>query len=777
MKKVLVTIFHVLALLVFVASVSALYSDAVGEKGIAWISVESYEDSPQFAKSFSEDISEIKKLAVYTEAFAYDGSLNEDSVVAEITDPENNGYYTIEDIKTMAAGFGIYFDEETNKVMTDGQVSDVDPDESIRVNRKTYDPYYVDNLEPGPSQGIMNKKDLCMEVLKCVAEYRSLKAKYIDGSSNFSFYICYPCVSGEYMTITNTTLGADQIEKLGKGVRYSAEYGLTDCSVDPYPSAVEFVPSSEYEESEFPEYDISAGVDTTYPYVDRYSQAAASYNGKITAAYEWIAAALISLPVIAVTLVIILSEASSEGLSEESGRHQFDRLPIEVFSVLCAAFAVIFYFAFKATLCPVIDNLAPMAQQQYWRTVAKYLISYGMIIIILRSAIRRYRKGTLYKESMFSKLELSLEDYLENGRLSATLFVKFAGFVLMNVLGVGFAMYFYYQGLNGISSRGILTAAVIAAALIVADALCYNLLFRDALQRDNIRDALKDVSEGEVESELDEKKFSGKNLEMAESINHISEGLTTAVRDQVKSERLKADLITNVSHDIKTPLTSIINYIGLLKMENIHSDSAKEYLDILEKKSERLKNLTEDLVEASKASSGNIRIEPAKLDIAELTEQAAAEFTDKFSARGLEFIFDAPEEPVFVLADGRHLWRIFENLFNNAAKYSMESTRVYGSVSTGKVSETGLSDEKTFVTFTIKNISEMKLNISPDELTERFVRGDLSRTTEGSGLGLSIAKRLASLMGGKLKIEIDGDLYKANVILPLYEESGAAEEK
>ena len=202
--------------------------------------------------------------------------------------------------------------------------------------------------------------------------------------------------------------------------------------------------------------------------------------------------------------------------------------------------------------------------------------------------------------------------------------------------------------------------------------------------------------------------------------------------------------------------------MDLIKRENVDNDRVREYIDVLDKKSARLKNLTEDLVEASKASSGNIKMEMNRLDMAALAAQAGGEFEDKFAARNLEFNLDTGNASAYVWADGRHLWRVFENLLNNAAKYAMEHTRIYA--------EVGTADGKC--TFSIKNISQNKLNISPEELTERFIRGDVSRSTEGSGLGLNIAQSLTRLMGGELIIEIDGDLYKAKVVLPQYAGQG-----
>ena len=209
-------------------------------------------------------------------------------------------------------------------------------------------------------------------------------------------------------------------------------------------------------------------------------------------------------------------------------------------------------------------------------------------------------------------------------------------------------------------------------------------------------------------------------------------------------------------HDLKTPLTSIINYVDLLKRENIKEPKIKNYIDVLERKSQRLKQLAEDLVEASRASSGNVKLEIVTLNLNELVQQVNGEFSERFEARSLELICHLPLESALLKADGRYIWRVLENLYGNAAKYAMPSTRVYVDV----VKKAGM------VMLSIKNVSEQTLNISADELMERFVRGDSSRTTEGSGLGLSIAKNLVILMGGSFELYVDGDLFKAILTFP-----------
>lgn len=242
--------------------------------------------------------------------------------------------------------------------------------------------------------------------------------------------------------------------------------------------------------------------------------------------------------------------------------------------------------------------------------------------------------------------------------------------------------------------------------------------------------------------------------ELGENINHLKQGMEKAINESIKAERLKTDLITNVSHDLKTPLTSIINYTDLLKKEKLENENAKKYIDILEKKSKKLKILTEDLIEVSKISSGNETVALEKIDFREVVLQANGEFAEKFEEKNLEVISNLPKEAVIVDLDGKKIWRVLENLYQNVYKYSLENTRVYVDLI--------VNDH---IVFTIKNISKEKLNIPPDELMERFIRGDSSRHTGGNGLGLSIAKDLSKLNGGTLSIQIDGDLFVAKIKL------------
>ncbi|MBR2155819.1 MAG: HAMP domain-containing histidine kinase, partial [Clostridia bacterium] len=236
----------------------------------------------------------------------------------------------------------------------------------------------------------------------------------------------------------------------------------------------------------------------------------------------------------------------------------------------------------------------------------------------------------------------------------------------------------------------------------------------------------------------------------------VGRGMARAVNERMRSERFKTELITNVSHDLKTPLTSIVTYIDLLQKQEIPGEQAKEYVDTIARQSAKLKKLTEDLIEASKASSGVMSVNLERVNVSELLRQSVAEYGDRMTAAGIATVMTLPEDDIYIIADGRLLWRVMDNLLLNICRHGMNGTRAY--IGAEK------REENTVISF--KNISSKELNISPEELLERFVQGDESRSTEGSGLGLSIAQSLTELMKGKMQLYLDGDLFKVELIFP-----------
>lgn len=267
----------------------------------------------------------------------------------------------------------------------------------------------------------------------------------------------------------------------------------------------------------------------------------------------------------------------------------------------------------------------------------------------------------------------------------------------------------------------------------------------------------KQLSEGDLSTPVDTKRLFGAFRRYGQAMNRLQSGMESAVQEQMRAERMKTELITNVSHDIKTPLTSIVNYVDLLKKEDIPSPAARKYITVLDRQSKRLKKLTEDLVEASKASSGALPVDLQPTDVSVLFSQITGEYQDRLADCHLTLVTQPPAGQPVVLADSKLLSRVMDNLVSNICKYAMPETRVYVS---------GVTADGQ-MTMSFKNISRAELNISPDELMERFVRGDTSRHTEGSGLGLSIARSLVHLMGGTFRLSIDADLFRADVTLPL----------
>lgn len=354
------------------------------------------------------------------------------------------------------------------------------------------------------------------------------------------------------------------------------------------------------------------------------------------------------------------------------------------------------------------------------------------------SLIKRIKGRNLWKNSLLRVIVRFIYKIYDNRKKTTKTVLLLCGFFLVQGIAVLFR--------NGVT----------LLLVLLADVGVFYVVLNGLLLKEKLKKGIEEIALGNMEYQIPLQGLRGENLKLAEMINGIANGFHMAVEEAMKNERLKTDLITNVSHDIKTPLTSIINYVAILKQSDIADPKIQGYLDILEAKAQRLKTLTEDVVEASKVSSGNISLEYMDVDLVEMIQQTEGEMAEKFEARNLKMIVNLPAEPAVVHVDGRRMWRVLENIFGNAAKYAMPGTRVYAD----------LKLEEDTVDLSLKNVSEHQLNISADELTERFIRGDLSRSSEGSGLGLSIAQSLTTMQGGTFNLYLDGDLFRVNIRFP-----------
>ncbi len=449
--------------------------------------------------------------------------------------------------------------------------------------------------------------------------------------------------------------------------------------------------------------------------------------------------ALVSAALFALLVVFLFCSAGYRVKGEGVKSGLCEKIPPDVFSLL--------------VLLAVYLNYAAL-------NFADGLGDYGVLFAAIVLAVADYTVASLYLKSIAIHLKL-------RSLVRATFVYRALRFTFKPVITA-------FKNGRGIGRTAVVCTAVCGAFFILLAmcdgesekqttlVICMLVAFFVACilhsaKLKNLTHAAEKIALGDFNTKVDTSRLYGEMRALGNSVNKINEGISLAVSDKMKSERLKTELITNVSHDLKTPLTSIISYVDLLEKQELQNEEAKNYIDVLSRQSARLKKLTDDLFEAAMASSGSIKIELSKTDVGVLLNQSAGEFEDRLEKAELELVVLLPSEPVYISADPKRLWRVFENLMGNICKYSQQNTRVYLSVE--RVAGRAL------VTF--RNISREMLNISADELTARFVRGDSSRNTEGSGLGLSIAKSLTELQGGGFNINIDGDLFRVSLDFPL----------
>ncbi|MBU5488171.1 HAMP domain-containing histidine kinase [Clostridium sp. MSJ-8] len=451
------------------------------------------------------------------------------------------------------------------------------------------------------------------------------------------------------------------------------------------------------------------------------------------------------LVIIGITAYIIKNELKVDKI------YKRDKLPIEIGLVLSVISIVILvalvvnsldYYQRGLSECSILM----IGTSLY--TIPCYIFNMECLMSLIRRIKNHKIIDTAIIVKLYRVLKRSIIYIWQNRSTSSKKIIKLIIYSIINM----FCVLLIIIGLSNLDTDGwaLLLVFIGLIAIIAFNIYVFKIIVDDTKNMEKILTVAKAISGGNLEAKVNVDELYDDRKELGERINSIGDGLQKAVETSIKDERMKSELITNVSHDIKTPLTSIINYIDLIKREDIQDEKLQEYLKVLDMKSQRLKQLTEDLVEASKASTGNIELEKVPLNIKELITQSVAEFSEKFESRKLNFIANISEDNLVIYADGRRCFRIIENLLQNIYKYAMEKSRVYLDV----------YKEDDNIVISLKNMSEMPLNIDSNELTERFVRGDVSRTTEGSGLGLSIAKNLVKLQGGEFKVVIDGDLFK-----------------
>ena len=560
--------------------------------------------------------------------------------------------------------------------------------------------------------------------------------------SQYIHYIIIDKENGNMFTNIRSNNYPEEINKLkAEKTNWSYQDGKITTNIDSInQESTKYMTSSTYSTDNLEGYEVYSNIDpSTLSYSNSLYVQQTVYD--MFKGHENLPVYLIPLSAISIIIMIVYliwatgHEKGKEGIQLNS----IDKISYEVIS-----FVIMFVIGMMMSFA--VASIESQIPQKILISVFLlcYLIGYACLAVWISTTIRRLkakqfiRSFLIYKVCRWIKvtLEKIFRKVTDKQNTNRKITIIYWGFVAVSII----LACFLWSGIGFL----ILIAFWIWAY--------YKLLqYNKKLQK--INEALRNIYEGNPNVKLNEEELEGTLKIMAKYINDIAGGFTNAIEQSLKSERLKTELITNVSHDIKTPLTSIINYVDLLKKEDINNAQIEQYIAVLDKKSQRLKKLIEDLVEASKVSSGNVKLNMEVINLKELLNQSMGEFEDKLEKKNLKIEMDLPNENVLIKADNRYLYRVIENVFSNISKYALEGSRVY----------IKLEKQKEEVYLEFKNISKDKLNISAEELMQRFVRGDKSRYTEGSGLGLSIAKSLTELQDGKFKIDIDGDLFKVEI--------------
>ena len=588
-----------------------------------------------------------------------------------------------------------------------------------------------------------------MYIQRQLDEYKSC-VRYLEGMKNFLYY-----VEDEKGNIVGGNASKAEIEEAERTLVLSAGFSSDHLADNPYYFSTYTNPI--LEQSNFKFYgaiqDPLVQGDAFYDMWQDFSYAKQS----LPILFGVFFVSLVGMIICLIHLIRVT------GQKERYGKVHFmfvDRIYNEVH------FLLVFLYAMASTVvASALMDVIMKGTVQFWSYVfatmlgVLYLAAVAIALSYILSVTRQIKDRSFFRNTWISASIRRMSELFTDKTFRGWMVIVMLCYGLGNCAIMGAMVLAPVYGHFRMS-------VLFGVGLVLFNVFCMYLFIRALRSLKEIMVSARESSKGNFSYPLDLNKISPSFLNFAEDVANIQVGLKEAVDHAVRGERMKAELITNVSHDLKTPLTSIISYVDLLKNEKLENETASAYVEVLHDKSYRLKQLIEDLIEASKASSGNLTVEKMRVDYKQLTLQAMGEMEDKTEAVGLTFKVSC-NEPIFINADGGHMWRIMENLLSNVIKYSMPNSRVY----------VDLFKMDGFGVLVMKNISAAPIDFDETRLTERFVRGDVSRTTEGSGLGLSITQSLAEIQGGTFGIQVDGDLFKSIVSIPLWMDEEENEEE
>ncbi len=728
-----------------------------------------YEDTDVFYYSLSDSVDEVIRYTVIREQMETNGVFDGEKKIDiekfakryEYGNKAGTLTYYLEDLIRWGQ-YGIEYTQQENQAKTlFPQEKTSDLKEKL-IER--YRPVDAESIADYVTQET-SYEELCGYLTESIEslsynyyQYRQFQNSYKENKTNLRYFIITDSTNDEKKEIysnipgiTNEQEAQRVIRNLGKHIYYDAKNLSFD--TDTLIGEEEFTGYlNAYEYAFSDDYKVMIGIDTSYPNEDSFSKGYQNFSAVMPFIEPFIIIIFICFVLYLLLFVAITSlsgKSSKDSLITLSG---FDLCNTE-----CSVFVAVLISAATGIVSALVINwLYEIESNKVVFIIGAVLgiVSFHVsFMYFYLSLVRRIKGKVLWKNSLIRKVMIRFARMIRFlFRKIRTLFYKLCdnGTTITRT----WLPYLLFLALNlGLVLTGM--AGILIAFFL--DLLVGTYLYSENKSKKIIINGVERIKSGDMSYQININGMHGDILFLANAVNTMGEAVREAIETSMKDERLKADLITNVSHDIKTPLTSIINYVELLKRENIEDETIKKYIGILESKSLRLKQLTEDLVEASKISSGNVTLHITRLNFIELLNQTLGEFSENFEKKNLSVVLNIPEHPVVIEADSRHIWRVIENLFKNVEKYAMENTRVYIDISESK------KGKDPYVTFSVKNISRQPLNFNASDLTERFIRGDVARSTEGSGLGLSIAKDLTQLQGGLFEIYLDGDLFKVMI--------------
>lgn len=629
---------------------------------------------------------------------------------------------------------------------------------------------YSNDTEQDVCEAVAKEYENALDQSKRTYESNVYQAQQNLGKLKNAEYYLYNPLTGEAFTNIQGSITPEAFEERGKQsdwyIGYTADSGLSSYSdsvnIDTFYQG-QYYPLADEISDKFSKkgYDLYLRISMPLQQGDSYADAEAEFlSGASQIRTRCLATIVLLVAAAALSLYLVLAAGhvrGREGICLAPG----DKMPNDLHFVLSWGLSI-------AVCCSALycGYIFAVEERVFFQTLGALLsaVLYALLIEWINSVAKGYKAGRPYfRSTLFVKLFIAW--HKGNKKLFGALRrIYLAKLTSLSKKVRWFA--FFYLAVNAVLSLFTFERIAVALFLLVLfNVISLILVWRYVISLDKIITAAQKSHDGEPAQLLDTQSMPQPLRSLAENFTAAQESKAAAIEEALKGERMKTELITNVSHDLKTPLTSIISYVDLLEKCDIQDETAQKYIRVLDEKSGRLKRLIEDLVEASKVSSGAVTLNKIRVNLCELATQAVGEMEDSFAEHRLEIVLNTPETPPVIFADSQKTWRIFDNLLNNARKYSLEGTRVYVDV----------REENGEGIFSVKNVSAEALNIPPEELTQRFVRGDQSRTKEGSGLGLSIAKDLCTLQGGALELQIDGDLFKATVKLPLAYDGDIAE--